>query len=226
MYRYVNEIIYLHDFLFSWCMSIIFLIVLLISLFGTINIIILLIKPLKDEVEKMLKLFGELLNRPGIKIPSISKVIRIFLPFFCIFLFIFIGRSLTDDLPPNARLTKASWDAFNAKDYNKAIEIADDCIDQFGPAAERMQRESRWEPPEGRVSESERERIHAQGPLNDVATCWFIKGWSLEKQKKIPEAIAAYREAERFPHARTWDLSGFFWKPAIAASDRRTKLER
>jgi hypothetical protein len=68
--------------------------------------------------------------------------------------------------------------------------------------------------------------ILERGLLNDVGTCWFIKGRSLEKLERRQEAIQAYRRAERYTYARTYDPSwDGFWSPSQGAKDRRTYLE-
>jgi tetratricopeptide (TPR) repeat protein len=139
-------------------------------------------------------------------------------------------NTFSEDGPLNVRLTNAVWKAFNAKDYHRAIKRADECIDEFEPAALREQRdlEEKNTPPfpEGKVDENTKSALLKRGLLNDVATCWFIKGRSLEKVGKKQEAINAFKHAERYSYARTWDpeLQGF-WSPEKGAKERRLYLE-
>lgn len=134
-----------------------------------------------------------------------------------------------DEQPLNVQLTVAAWDAFNAGNYQQAIARADKCINEFRGSADREQVELQNSkaplPPKGKVSEEEKKRILARGLLNDVATCFFIKGRSAENVGRIPEAREAYLAASKYTYARTWDPKGWFWSPAEAASDRLTTLK-
>jgi len=143
---------------------------------------------------------------------------------------ILLLQATTEPLPPNAKLTNGAWEAFNRQNYQEAISKAEQCIEQFGPSALREQRElernNTPSPPEGKVSEEVKRTIINRGLLNDVATCWFIKGWSLERQKKNSQAMEAYDNAAGFTYARTWDPSwGGFWSPSKAATDRAANLK-
>lgn len=128
---------------------------------------------------------------------------------------------------------KDSWDAFNNKDYEKAISSANECIDNFGKAAYRIQKEldslKVALPPTGSVSAAEKDRIFKRGLLNDVATACWIKGRSAEylygkggpkKEEYKKMAEEAYKETCKYKHGRTWDPKGWFWSPCEAANDR------
>ena len=126
-----------------------------------------------------------------------------------------------------------AWDAFNKKDYEKAIAFSNECIDNFAKAAARIQKEldslNVPPPPTGAVSDAEKDRIFKRGLLNDVATAYWIKGRSAEylyrkggakkgEYKKLAEE--AYKEACNYKHGRTWNPKGWFWSPCESASDR------
>jgi hypothetical protein len=136
----------------------------------------------------------------------------------------------TQESPLNVRLTTAAWIAFNNSDFKTAIIKADTCIDEFEPLAIKEQQELQTAntplPPKGTVSEATRNDIFKRGLLNDVGTCWFIKGRSLEKLKKIPEAIQAYQKCEIYTYARTYDdKAKLFWSPSEAAGARKSSLQ-
>lgn len=135
----------------------------------------------------------------------------------------------TVPLPLHSQLTTAAWNAFNKQDFVEAIAKAQECIDGFKPQALREQKEyaagGSTPPPVGAVSEDEKRKIFSRGGLNDVATCYFIKGKALENLSRIGEAKEAYKSAQQFPDARTWDAAGFFWSPAQGASDRLAFLK-
>jgi hypothetical protein len=127
-------------------------------------------------------------------------------------------------LPPNARLTSEAWDAFNKKDWMTAIGKADECIKQFRDMADDEQKQlesSKASVPTGTVSKSEKDQIMKRGPLNDVATCFFIKGQAEEALGHTAEARQAYEAAAKYTYARCYDG---FWCPAEGASTRLNHL--
>ncbi len=130
----------------------------------------------------------------------------------------------------NTDLTTKAWHAFNKKNYKEAIKWAEQCIEEFEPSAIREQKNLGKNnvplPPIGKVkSENERTEIFHRGLLNDVATCWYVKGRSLEKLEKTGEAIKAYQRAEIYTYGRTWDPSWEgFWSPSEVSRDRRIFL--
>ena len=124
---------------------------------------------------------------------------------------------------PNEKLTAAAWDAFNAGNYQEAITLADKCIGKFKELADKLEEKLERDHvsvPLGAVSDEQKARIHANGILNDVATCYFLKGSSADSLGNKDEAVQAYRACERYPHARCWDPQGWFWSPAEGAKKR------
>src|SRR5205823_15016735 len=93
----------------------------------------------------------------------------------------------------NERLTTEAWDAYVAHDYEAAIRKADECIDKFESRADELQKElddGKVKVPENPEDEKEKREIFKRGPLNDVATCFFIKGEAhlkLGQSDKSPE---------------------------------------
>ena len=139
--------------------------------------------------------------------------------------------------PPNVRMMKQVWGAFNkakeskkAEDYHKAIEKAEALIQEFEPEALYRQKEllsNKVEVPKpGRKSKQESQNIWDLGPLHEVAAAWWVKGRSLEAIGKLKEAIQAYEKASQFPHAMVYDPSWKgFWSPAVDAKARIDYLQ-
>jgi tetratricopeptide (TPR) repeat protein len=143
---------------------------------------------------------------------------------------IFATRALTgEEQPLNVQLTAAAWEAFNKGDFERAIATAEKCIGEFRGSADREQAELENAkaplPPKGKVSDAEKNAIFAKGLLNDVATCFFIKGRSAENLGRKDVAKQAYTMATKYKHARCWDPKGWFWSPAEAAADRLAGLD-
>ena len=136
----------------------------------------------------------------------------------------------------DARMTTAAFDAYNTNNFLLATTNANACIKQFQAGARLQQQEvqtSGITPPIGEPKdEKEKRETQARGPLNAVATCWFIKGdayWKLSEtsdpEKPDLEALQKARDAFQasleYSHGRCWDTNGFFWSPALTAKRER-----
>jgi hypothetical protein len=139
----------------------------------------------------------------------------------------FLGN-WSNDARGDEQCLQRAWQAFNASEWQTAIQHADACIIQFGhQARERQARINRSEqrcPPEGTVSDAEKRNIFNNGLLNDVATSYWIKGKSAATLKHETRgfdygtmAREAYENACHLACGRTWDPKGWFWSPCEAA---------
>jgi hypothetical protein len=133
----------------------------------------------------------------------------------------------------NQRMTREAWEAYNADRFEDAINRARACVREFRREAETQQSSLRGQeaPPVGPVEDEARRRtIFSRGPLNDVATCYYIQGEAnlklarqpnqTAKDEKVKAAKQAYQAAAKLTFARTWDLGGWFWDPAAKSNDR------
>ena len=77
----------------------------------------------------------------------------------------------------SATLTTKAWESFEAKKYDDAIEFAKKCIKLYEKDALVMQK-SLKKP----VPVTNKDAVAEQWALNDVGTCYFILGQSLEQQ--------------------------------------------
>jgi len=150
---------------------------------------------------------------------------------FALSIIIFTVRSsLGQERPLNVQLTTQAWDAFNKGDYQNAVIYADRCIDEYRGNADReeaqLENSRAAIPPKGSATAAERKAIWSRGLLNDVATCVYIKGRSLENLGQKDKAIAVYAVASKYIYGRCWDPKGWFWSPAEVASDRLASLVR
>jgi hypothetical protein len=128
--------------------------------------------------------------------------------------------------PLNVQLTNAAWDAYKKGDFGGAIASADKCIQKFKAGADKEQKElGAKSPPTGAVSDEEKAVIFTHGVLNDVATCYWIKGSSAQKLHNTHVAKEAFTAVTMYPSARTWDPKGWFWSPAEDASNRLQDLK-
>ena len=126
---------------------------------------------------------------------------------------------------------KQAWAAYEKKDYPAAISAADQCIDDFGPKAEKEQAALEAKrtpvPPTGDVSNAaDKKAIFERWAVNDVSASYFVKGRSAEylykrgssAHKKVAEE--AYQGAIKLSYGRVFDPKRGFWSPSEAASER------
>jgi hypothetical protein len=134
-----------------------------------------------------------------------------------------------------ACLNKA-WKAFGAEDYETAIKNCNECIENFGDAANEMQGKleaagkTNESFPAGGVNAEMKEKIFENWALNDVSTAYYIKGVSAKRlfesnsdksYKQMSEE--ALKETCSLSFGRCWDPNGWFWSPCDAASDELSK---
>lgn len=133
---------------------------------------------------------------------------------------------------PNEVLTTDAFEAYERGDYQAAKQKAEECIRDFRGDAERRQKElaaqQAKQPPVGKVSRSLLEWVRGEGPaeilqegpLNDVATSYWLLGRCSEKFGQIAEARAAYEQGRMLSYARCWDpKTKLLWSPAVKCGD-------
>ena len=113
----------------------------------------------------------------------------------------------------SATLQVKSWDALGEGKYADAVKYTEKCTELYEDKAREMQASlSAKAPPE---------KVHDYWALNDVGTCYFIRGEALLKMRKYAEALAAYQVVvDNLYYAQAWDPKGWFWAPSDAAAPK------
>jgi hypothetical protein len=115
-------------------------------------------------------------------------------------------------------LTTKAWGALASKNYAHALVYTGKCIELYAAKAKEMQ--------DGLEAPAPADTASSLWALNDVGTCYYIRGQIYEAQSKTAEAVAAYKTLiDEFSFAQTWDTKGWFWSPAGAAKQRVQVLE-
>jgi hypothetical protein len=118
----------------------------------------------------------------------------------------------------SSTLTGKAWKAYTSKDYPSAIAYTTKCEDTFKTQALTMQKSLKAPAP--------KDSAFTYWALNDVGTCYFIQGKTLDDQGNKKGAIAAYKYlVDNLSFAQCWDPQGWFWGPADAAKKRLTELQ-
>lgn len=147
-----------------------------------------------------------------------------------LFLLVIWVRSMPDPRPVNVIYTAAAWKALKNGQYQMAITNAEYVIGQFAGLAKHQQeqlfRDVTPVPPEGTVLGAGRDTILKRGLINDVGTCYYIKGRSFDYLGQTNDARKAYESATNFPHARCWDpKTSLFWSPSEAAAGNLNQMK-
>ena len=123
-------------------------------------------------------------------------------------------------------LTAKAWNAWKLKKYEKVDIYTDKCITLFEKQAIEMQTDMTALVDPGKNLEN-KHNVFKKWALNDVATCYFIKGMVLKQQNRWKEAKKIFEYvAEQFKYAQCWDPKGWFWKPAEGSEDRIIEMEK
>jgi len=115
----------------------------------------------------------------------------------------------------SSTLTTKAWQALNGNNYDAVAAYTDKCIELYAEKAKEMQAsmtEYAWE---------SQEKIFSYWALNDVGTCYFIKGEAARKAGDNDAAKSAYQKViNDYFYAQAWDPQGWFWKPAEGAQQK------
>ncbi len=111
-----------------------------------------------------------------------------------------------------------AWDALGAGKYADAVAFTEKCAELYEEKAREMQATLDAKPSTDVVND--------YWALNDVGTCYFIRGEALAKLNKNDEALAAYQVVvDDLYYAQAWDPKGWYWAPADAAKPKIKMLE-
>ncbi len=110
------------------------------------------------------------------------------------------------------------WAELGKRNFDKVYRIVDECILKFSSEADSQAASLTDFPPKDKVSTYQ--------VMNDVATCYFIKGEALMRQEKKQEAKKVFKEViEKYPFAQAWDPRGWFWSIKEKAEITIKKIE-
>ncbi len=131
------------------------------------------------------------------------------------------------DKTPHEVYTIEAWSAFNRGAYEQAIIYSEKCIKQFQKSAIVLQetlKKRKEIRPIGVVSEKVKKMIFTNGILNDVSTCFYIKGEASRIRGDNEAAASAFHDCKKLSYGRCWDPNGWFWSPAVASGDKLEQL--
>lgn len=111
-----------------------------------------------------------------------------------------------------------AWDSLGEGKYATAVKYTEKCAELYEERAREMQASM--------SSKAAPEKVNDYWALNDVGTCYFIRGEALTKLRKYKEAMAAYKVVrDDLYYAQAWDPKGWHWSPSDAAYPKVEMLE-
>lgn len=111
-----------------------------------------------------------------------------------------------------------SWEALGEGKYEDAVKYTEKCAELYEETARDMQATLSSKPAA--------DDVHDYWALNDVGTCYFIRGEALIKLKRYDEALAAFKTVkDDLYYSQAWDPKGWFWSPSDAAYPKVEMLE-
>ena len=111
-----------------------------------------------------------------------------------------------------------AWEALGEGKYANAVKFTEKCAELYEEEARKMQASLSAKPSSDVVNE--------YWALNDVGTCYFIRGEALTKLRREAEAIAAFKVVrDELHYSQAWDPKGWHWAPADAAYPKIEMLE-
>ncbi|MBI4355407.1 MAG: hypothetical protein HY597_03005 [Candidatus Omnitrophica bacterium] len=117
----------------------------------------------------------------------------------------------------SATLAGKAWQALAAQDYAAVEAYTGKCITLYETKAVEQNQSLNAPAP--------KERAFDYWALNDVATCYFIRGKAFKEQGKMEAASADFNAIlEKLSYGQCWDPKGWFWQVSEAAKDQLNTL--
>jgi len=117
----------------------------------------------------------------------------------------------------SSTLTIKAWEALNKKDEKGVLVYTQRCIELYEQEAKKQAKTL--------TDFADTNSIDMYKDMNNVSTCYFIKGEFFKYQKNWPKAIESYKAlVDNFPFAQYWDPRGWYWRPAEIAKDEIRKI--
>ncbi|MEI8011035.1 MAG: tetratricopeptide repeat protein [Candidatus Omnitrophota bacterium] len=119
-------------------------------------------------------------------------------------------------------LAAKSWQALASKNLDEVLAYTNKCLELYEANAVKMQADLKQYP------SGEPQKIFSFWALNDVATCLYIQGEAYRQAKQLDKSKAAFeRIIKEFSFGQTYDPANkAFWKPADAAKDKISMMEK
>lgn len=138
---------------------------------------------------------------------------------FLFSLFSFFSCYTYGNTQESSQYVSKAWAQLGKRNFSEVYRLTEECIKKYGPQADSLAQQLNDFPPQGKEGSYQ--------IMNDVATCYFIRGEALMREGKIEEAKKVFKEViEKYPFASAWDPRGWFWSIREKAEITLKKLEK
>ena len=122
----------------------------------------------------------------------------------------------------SSTLATKAWQSLAQKDLEGVLAYSNKCVEMYSSNAVTMQAGLK-EYPAG-----DDKKVFSFWALNDIATVLYIQGEAYRQAAKMDEAKKAFnRVVNEFSFGQAWDpAKKIFWKPADAAKDKLSQMEK
>jgi tetratricopeptide (TPR) repeat protein len=118
----------------------------------------------------------------------------------------------------SATLMIKAWEMLGEGNYEAALNYTEKCAELYEVKAREMQ--------SSMSAKASPDKVNDYWALNDVGTCYFIRGEALTKLRQYEEALIAYKIVrDELYYAQAWDPKGWYWSPSDAAYTKVHMLE-
>ncbi len=116
-------------------------------------------------------------------------------------------------------LTVNSWKALEAGDLEAVVVYTNKCFELYEKTADEQQASL------ANFAAGTNDEIAKYWALNDVGTCYFIRGSAFQKAAQTEEARKSFQTVlDKYRFAQCWDPKGWYWKVTDAAVERLAEL--
>lgn len=120
----------------------------------------------------------------------------------------------------SSTLISKAWGALNEGDIEAVLAYTNKCLELYNEKAKEMQTGL------SDYAGGSKENVFSYWALNDVSTGLFIQGEIYRRKKMFDEAKEAYQQViDNYSYGQTWDVGGWFWKPAEASKEKIEMIE-
>ena len=111
-----------------------------------------------------------------------------------------------------------AWARLGKREFSEVYTLVDECIKKYSSRAQEQAKILGSFPTKG---EEDNFKI-----MNDVATCYFIKGEAFIREGKTEEAKVVFTEViDKYPYAQSFDPRGWYWSIKEKSEITLKKLE-
>jgi len=119
----------------------------------------------------------------------------------------------------SSTLATKAWTALAQNDIESVLAYTNKCISLYAAKAAQMQAGLKD------YVTGTNDNIFKYWALNDVATSYYIQGEAYRVANMKDEAKEAYNKLIKdYSFGQTWDIKGWFWKPAEAAKEKLAEM--